>query len=447
MATALKRVHGFFTHGLWSIDTDSLGRLKKSLVRALRLIFIVTRETTQGELNLRAMSLVYTTLLSIVPLLAVSFSVLKSFGAHNVAEPMLNRFLAPLGPQGTEITRMVIGFVDKMKVGVLGSVGLALLMYTVISVIYKMEGSLNFIWRVSKPRTLARRFSDYMSVLLIGPILIFSAMGLTGAVKSNAFVVKLLSLGPAGMVFYVISNLLPFIMTCAAFTFVYAFMPSTKVKVRPALVGGLCAGLLWEASGWAFASFVASSTQYSAIYSGFAIVVLFMIWLYWSWLVFLAGAAVSFYAQHPELLTLTKEGSLSGRLREKTALSIMYLAGYNHYHDKPPWTLETLAGRLRLPAEAVEELLAALCRNRLLLKTSDEPPGYVPARDTETITLGEVVDLARSSGEEPRVMDKKLTSVPEVEMVAGKIEGAVSGALKGGTIKGLVLSVRKDVAA
>jgi membrane protein len=448
MMAVWKRALGFFTSELWSIDISSLSRLKATLIRWLRLIFIVGRETTQGELNLRATSLVYTTLLSIVPLLAVSFSVLKAFGVHSMAAPMLNRFLAPLGPQGADITARVLGFVDNMKVGVLGSVGLALLFYTVVSVIYKMEGSLNFVWRVDKPRALARRFSDYTSVLLVGPILIFSAIGLTAAFKSNTLVQKLISFGPLGVAFYVVSHLMPFMATCAAFTFTYAFIPNTKVKLRAALVGGLCAGILWEASEWAFASFVASSAQYSAIYSGFAILVLFLIWLYWSWLVFLAGAAVSFYAQHPHLLTLTKgEPSLSGRLKEKTALSIMYLVGYNHYHDKPPWTLDTLAGRLRLPAPAVGEVLGALEKSRLVLRTSDEPAGYAPARDIETITLGEVVDLARSAGEESWVIDKKLQYVPEVEMMAGKIEGAISGALKGGTIKGLVLSIKKDVAA
>lgn len=447
MVSAWKRVREFFTGELWSVDTGSLGRPKAALIRGLRLIFVVGREATGGGINLRAMSLVYTTLLSIVPLLAVSFSVLKAFGVYNAAAPMLAQFLAPLGPQGEEITGMIIEFVEKMKVGVLGSVGLALLMYTVISVIFKMESALNFIWRVQKPRTLARRFSDYMSVLLVGPILIFSALGLTAAVKSNTLILKLLSFGPLGTAAYVFGHLVPFLATCGAFTFVYSFMPNAKVRLWPALAGGLSAGVLWEASGWAFASFVASSTQYSAIYSGLAIVVLFIIWLYWSWLVFLAGASVSFYTQHPHLLTLAGEPTLSGRLREKTALSVMYLVGYNHYHDKPPWTLDSLAGRLRLPTSAVKDVLGALEKSRLVLRTSDEQAGYTPARDIETIPLSDVVDSARATGEGSWVMDEKRLAVPEVEAMAGKVEAAISGALKGGTVKSLVLSPKKEAAA
>jgi len=145
-------------------------------------VLILVRDLVDGQLTLRAMSLVYTTLLSIVPLLALSFSVLKAFGVHNQIQPMLLRFLEPLGENGAEIAHNIIEFIQRMNVGVLGAVGLVLLLYTAISLMQKIEESLNYIWHVHRPRPLADRFSRYLSVLLVGPILVFSALGITATV-------------------------------------------------------------------------------------------------------------------------------------------------------------------------------------------------------------------------------------------------------------------------
>lgn len=443
MVTAVKRVDEFFKKGLWDMDTGAPRSSRAVLIRLAKFVYLALREFTDGQLAFRAMSLVYTTLLSIVPLLAVSFSVLKAFGVHNKVQPLLAKFLAPLGPGGDEITQKIIGFVGNMKVGVLGSIGLAMLMYTVISVIYKMEDSLNYIWKVKRPRSFSRRFSDYMSVLLVGPILIFSAFGLTAAIKSNAFVQGLLSFGPAGFLFYALSLLLPYVTTCAAFTFAYIFIPSAKVHVRSALAGGVFAGVVWELSGWAFATFVASSAQYSAIYSGFAILILFMMWLYFSWLIFLVGGSVSFYYQHPRYLVLKKEDLVaSGSLREKLALAVMFLIGDNFYRNKERWTLDSLGGRLKAPVEPLQETLKVLEDGGLVALAGDDEGRlyYLPARDIETITVGEVLEMARRAGAGSQAVEEKLQSPPRVDEITGKISSAVRDSVSKETIKGLVLS-------
>jgi hypothetical protein len=176
------------TKVFYSADAGPLSANKAAALKYARFIYFIVKQYTDGDLTLRATSLVYTTLLSIVPFIAVTFSVLKGFGVHDMAEPILERMLAPLGDQSIEIAGRITMFVDNMKVGVLGSIGLSLLIYTVISLIAKIEEGLNYIWRVRSPRSMARRFSDYMSVLLVGPILIFSAIGLTAAIKSNTVV-------------------------------------------------------------------------------------------------------------------------------------------------------------------------------------------------------------------------------------------------------------------
>ena len=156
----VRNFYSFFSRDIFLLDLSKMGRPKAAAYRALQLLAAAVREYLSGRLGLHATSFVYTTLLSIVPLVAVSFSVLKAFGVHNLAEPLLRRFLAPLGEAGGEITARIIQFVEKLRVGVLGTLGLVFLIYTVVSLVYKMETSLNGIWRVKESRSISRRFSE-----------------------------------------------------------------------------------------------------------------------------------------------------------------------------------------------------------------------------------------------------------------------------------------------
>jgi membrane protein len=433
----------FFVRKLWGADISSFGRARASVMKALRLLYVALREFFEGQVNLRAMSLVYTTLLGLVPLLAVSFSVLKAFGVHNQLEPFLLNFLAPLGPKATEITHRVIGFVENLKVGILGSLGLALLVYTVISLIQKIEDAFNYIWKIRRPRSFARKFSDYMSVILVGPVLIFSAIGLTASVMSTEVVRRIISMEPFGTAVYVAGKVVPYVLVCAAFTLIYVFVPSVKVRFRSALVGGLFAGILWQSAGWGFASFIVTSTKYAAIYSGFAILIMFMIWLYISWLILLVGAQVSFCHQYPQFLLVKKEELLlSSRLKERLALLIMFIIGSSHYRNGPPCTLNYLIERLALPVGPVQDVLEVLGRRGLVTESSEEPPAYLPARDIETITLREILDFIRSAEEDDYKVEERFLALPEVDGVVREIDEAIGKTLGGETVKDLVLKGR-----
>jgi membrane protein len=415
---------------IWDTPLNSLPRWQAALLRLTRLAQVLTRDLMSGELALRSMSLVYTTLLSIVPLLALSFSVLKAFGVHNQVAPALRRLLAPLGPQGDEITGYIIEFVERMNVGVLGSLGFALLLYTAVSLVQKIEESFNFIWHIAEPRSMGERFSRYLSVLLVGPILVFSALGVTAAVTSMDLVQVLLTIEPFGWLVYSFGQILPYLLVIAAFTFIYVFVPNTRVRFWPALTGGIVGGLLWQSGGWAFAMFVAASTRYSAIYSGFAILVLFMIWLYLSWLVLLFGAAVAFYRQHPEyILAQSGEPRLSNRMRERLALAVMSLIAQHHRDGQPAWTLLQLAQRLNVPGHAMRAVLGALHHSGVLAHTDADPPAYLPAHDLTTLPVRGVLEAVRSSGED-RYLNPSALPVPEVvEQTLQRIEGALDVAL------------------
>jgi membrane protein len=352
------------------------------------------------------------------------------------------KFLAPLGAKGEEITIKIIGFVENMKVGVLGSLGLAMLIYTVISVIQKIERAFNSIWKINKTRSLARRFSDYISVIIIGPVLIFSAIGLTASFMSNTIVQKIVSIEPFGTLFYFGAEISPYIIVCAAFTFLYIFIPNTKVQFKSALTGGILAGVLWETAGWAFASFSVSSTRYDAIYSGFAILIMFMIWLYLSWLILLVGAQVSFYHQYPNFLSARKEiFRLSNRLRERLAFVIMFFTGYNYYHNKQPLTLHSLVDLLDLPVDPIHDVLTLLEKNSLLLETGDDPPAYLPAKDIETITLLELLNAVRVADKGALAIEKKVVAIPEVDDVIKTLDTAITATLGEKTLKDIVVSL------
>ena len=441
MSNLLANLREFYLDKVWRVDTQTLSTFRRNMVSVVRLLHNMAMEIAEGHLTLRAMSLVYTTLLSLVPLLAVSFSLLKAFGVHNQVEPLLRSFLEPLGAKGIEFSQRILGFVENVQVGVLGSLGLVFLIYTVVSLVQKIEEAFNFIWRIRRPRRLVRRFSDYLSVILIGPVLVFAALGLTAAVMGTSAIQEVVTVQPVAAVIGIVSRLLPYIFVCAAFTFVYIFLPNTRVKFNAALVGGVVAGVLWETGGWGFAAFITSSTKYTAIYSGFAIVIMFMIWLYVSWLILLLGAQVAYYFQNPTLLySRHGEWRLSNEGREKVAILAVLLIGYNYYHQLTWWSLESLAKRMNIPSLSLRPILTVLEKNGLISESGEEPSTYFPARDIETIKLVTVIEAIRHDEESLWSASRQDPEVTQIGEIMKRVDNAIDSALEQQTIKDLVMT-------
>lgn len=440
----LTQLRYFFTTGLWqdiAADTNPLVRL---WLNFQRVSYIMVRELATGELNLRAMSLVFTTLLSLVPLIAVAFSVLKAFGVHNQMEPVLLGLLEPLGERGPEITANIINFVQNIKVGVLGSVGLAMLFYTIIALVQKVENAFNYVWRVKRSRSIARRFTDYLSVIMIGPVLVFSALGVTATVLNHEVVQHLRGIEPFGTLIVVATKLLPYIMIILAFTFLYKFIPNTRVKFSPALIGASVAGALWITIGTVFASFVASSSNYTAIYSSFAILFFFMIWLYLAWFILLTGSQVAFYLQHPKLVRLAgKPLTLSPRLREKEGLWLMTVIAKRFCKNQPPLTVQELEEQTGLTNNAVQDLLSSLEKGGLLAELAGEDTRYVPAQDVDAIRVAAVLHCLRTAEENPSFGLRSLadTGVNKLLQDIGNAQADVLGDL---TLKQLALRKPND---
>jgi membrane protein len=373
----------------------SMGPPWGATLRWLRYPVALIRDWLGGEINVRAMSLAYTTLLSLVPLMVFSFAILKGLGARGDLKFILNEFFRPLGGAATQLTDSVMQFVVNMRGELLGSIGLAFLVYTVITTIQKVEASFNFVWRVERSRSFGRRFTEYLSVMILGPILLAVAIGLLGSAQRSPIAQWLHDVAPLAGVLGILSQAVPYAIVTAVFTFMYSFIPNTRVRFRAALIGGVTAGVIWALVGKVFTTVIVYSSQLVAVYTGFAIVLTTLIWVYLSWLILLIGAQLAFYVQFPQYLRHGQETiELTGRDRELLALSIMYLIGRDCGAGKGHWSAARLAAEFDVPSIALAPVLTLLERGGLIVATEKEL--YVPARDPEGILLADILDAVRT---------------------------------------------------
>ncbi|MFT7413719.1 MAG: membrane protein [Methylophagaceae bacterium] len=439
MTELISKLKAFFQVTLWRELPEKSNLLIRWLYNTLRVSYIMVRELATGELNLRAMSLVFTSLLSLVPLIAVAFSVLKAFGVHNQIEPALLSLLEPLGTRGEEITANIIGFVQNVKVGLLGSLGVAMLFYTIIALVQKIENAFNFVWRVKQARTLARRFTDYLSVVMIGPLLIFTGLGVAATVLNHDVMAQIQAVEPFGILLVIASKLVPYLMIILAFTFLYKFIPNTRVKLGPAIIGATVAGIMWVTLGTLFASFVASSSSYTAIYSGFAILFFFMLWLYLAWFILLTGSQVAFYLQHPKLVRLgDRPYELSPRLREKEGLWLMTVIARQYCRQQPAFTLQDLEEETALIPSILQELIMTLVQGNLLVELAGESSSYVPAQDISSIKVSMILHCLRTAEESDLLKVKSLVE-PAVDQLLQQLATAQNGVLAELTLRDLAM--------
>src|ERR1700733_9755917 len=357
------RIWTFLDWCFFGPASDRPGVLGATL-RLLRYPYAVVRDLARGEINLRAMGLVYTTLLTLIPLLAFSLSILRIFGGHRVSS------------------------------GVVGSVGLALLAWTLVGTIKKVEDSFNFLWHVDQPRSFARRIAEYTTLLIAGPVLLVAFVGVSHAALSSAPVQEMVRLPLLQRLRGTGISLAPYVMVTAFFTALYRMVPNTRVHWRAALTGALVGGVLWAAIGKMFTAFVVYSTRLTIVYAGFAFVVAALLWTYFGWLILLAGAQLSFYVQNPAYLRLGLQQLLLSSVElEQLALKLMYLVGRSHVAGGRHWTVNRLATELGLPGIAVAQMASALERAGVVICT--EADELVPSRDIGRIPVYEILDIAR----------------------------------------------------
>ncbi|MDH3266122.1 MAG: YihY family inner membrane protein [Gammaproteobacteria bacterium] len=383
---------------IWGDGIEKHGKSGHLAAIVLRYAYGLIRDMVSGQITLRAMSLVYTTLLSVVPLIAFSFSVLQGFGMHNKLQPFLYDFLEPLGDQGALMTTQIIELVDNVKGGVLGGISLAFFIYTAITMVQKMEESFNYVWYVVKVRSFARRLTEYMIVLLIGPVIIVIALGMIASLRSNTLVQFILTSDALGPIVIATSKLTPYLLVTGVFTFLYVYMPNTKVRFKAALIGGLVGGFIWASLSAIFAAVVVFSTSKQVIYAGFAVAIFALIWLYLNWLVLLFGAQLAYYVQNPEFLRIgRREPRLSNAMSERLALNIMLLVGRTFRDPGRTVSAADISAQMQMPSITMSPVLTALEEAGLLVATENED--LLPGKDMATIRLDDILAIVREHGE------------------------------------------------
>ena len=433
-AGAMARVYQY----IWSYDACDVDQSRLRVRHYLQILLLVTRDIYKGMVSLRAMGLVYTTILSIVPLLAISLAILKGFGLREQLEPMLVSLLEPLGESRVMLASRIVAFVDNVKIAVLGVLGSSTLIFTVMSLIHKIESALNYTWGLHNSGSLTQRFINYLSVFLVVPVMMFTAAVITASTNSVILLDLIKGLAYLDSIIEIGQKLTPYALIIGAFIFVYMVVPNTRVRFRSALFGALMAGLLWKIVAVLFGWFIDYSTNYTAIYSGFAIVFLLIIWMYLGWIIVLTGSSFAYYHQYPQRLPwLRKDFDLSAGMRDQLACQLMVsIARSYDQSSTQETTVDHLSRQQRVPVEVVMRMIERLEADGLIRSTKDRPKRYLPVRGAETIRLA---DIIRSAG---RAQDKQqhnsLYCDPAVVSLMKNIEAARESSLADRTLADLI---------
>jgi membrane protein len=274
-----------------------------------------------------------------------------------------------------------------------------------------------------------------MIVLLIGPVIIVVALGMIASLKSNTIVQFFLTNQTLGPILVATNKLTPYLLVTGVFTFLYMYMPNTKVQFKAAFYGGLAGGFIWATLGVAFATFVGFSSRTQLIYSGFAVAILTLIWLYLNWIVLLFGAQLAYYIQNPAFLRIgRREPRLSNAMRERLALNIMLYVGRAFRDTEVSIDANEISDRMRIPSITLSPVLEALEAGGLLAVTDKD--FLLPGKDMATIRLDDILSVVRVHGETGSYRNPKWSD--EVEALGQDLDNAVVNVVGAKTLSDLL---------
>ncbi len=395
---------GFIKQDIWRIRRTDLPPTKSFFLKLLRVFILSIRGFDEDKCQLRASALTFYSLISIVPVAAMAFGIAKGFGFEKMLEEQLRDKLA--GHE--EILEKVIQFsqslLENTQGGLLAGIGLIVLFWAVIKMLGHIEGSLNDIWGVKEQRSWGRKFGDYLSLMLVCPVLIILSSSATILVITQVtrIVESISFLGAFSPIVLFLLELLPYTLLWGLFTFLYMFMPNTKVRFTSALLAGIVTGTIFEFTQWVYITFQIGVAKYNAIYGSFAALPLFLIWLQLSWLIVLYGAEFSFALQNVDTYEFEPDAlQASRRLRILLSLQVAQRVVRNFARGEAPLTARQLSQQLEIPVRLVNEILFELTQSRILSVTDTEKDGergFQPARDIQTLTIQQVIDAMELKG-------------------------------------------------
>ncbi|MBN1952262.1 MAG: YihY/virulence factor BrkB family protein [Bacteroidales bacterium] len=362
------------------------------LIRQAKIFMMAFRGFAEDRVQVRASALTYYSILSIVPIAALAFGIAKGFGFDTFLQEELIRSF-----KGQEnVLEWIMTFVERyllhIKGGVIAGVGIVVLFWTVVQLLGNIESSFNDIWQIKKSRVISRKMSDYISLVVITPVLLFvsssATIFLSEMVADKADVVPLL--GVLGRYLAFLINLIPFILIWLVMTLLYMIMPNTKVKFKSALIGGIIAGTMFQFLQIGYFYFQGFITSYGAIYGSFAAFPLFLIWMQLSWLIVLFGAEISFANQNIDHYEAESESfNISGHMKKAVTLLLLREIIFNFKESLPPEPADKLAGKLDLSVRLVRDILYELQEAGIISETvtaNVKENAYQPAQDLEKLT-------------------------------------------------------------
>ena len=403
----ISRVIEFVTVDIWRIRLEDLPFGKSFLIRQLRIFLLTVRGFDEDRCFTRASSLTFYTLLSIVPVVAMLFGVAKGFGFEKILENELRELVLKLPGQEEVVTKVIEyaqSLLETAKGGVIAGIGLVLLFWSVVKVLSNIEASLNDIWEIKEPRSWGRKFSDYLAVMLISPMLILVSSSATVFITTQItqLTKQIELLGMISPLIFLSFKLIPYLLIWVLFTVIYVLMPNTKVSLKAGLVAGIIAGTIFQIVQWGYISFQVGTARYNAIYGSFAALPLFLMWVQISWWVVLFGAELSFAHQNVGTYEYEPDsGKVSPGFKRVLTLQIAHLLIKNFANGERPLTDVEIGTRLKMPIRLVHNILYDLVESRVISETTtavDQRFGYQPARDINTLTITYVVDALDQTG-------------------------------------------------
>ncbi len=452
------------TRDLWSLEAGGLPTFRGLLVWISRILFISIRGFQRNRCMFHAAALTYVSVLSIVPVLAFAFSVAKGLGAYErivteVIEPTLDDLfpaeqldeatgelvVATQSSQGVRsVIEQIIVFVEDTDVSKLGLFGLAVLLWAVIKTLGSVERSFNEIWGVKSSRSMIRKLTDYLAIVIITPIFLLTAAAFIGALQFDS-ARELLDGFHLGPLFDLLLRLVPLLVAWAAFTFLYQCLPNRRMRISSAVVGGIGGGTLWLVLQVAFIELQVGTANFNQLYAGFAAPLIFLVWIYLSWATVLFGAELS-AAHHraPTYRGSAYVGPVHHAFEEVMALRALTLISREFLQGGRPWTVPSLSERMHVPELWIEEVITKLVASGILAPTrGEELRGYLPARALDAITIANVRG-ALSGDRMAETFPPRDSSARRVQRILEQMDGVAADSAHNHTLRDLGEEALRD---
>ena len=402
-ADHLEAVRSFLKQGMWEVPLDDLTGMKRGFVASLRILSVTLRKYTADECALRSSALTFFTLMSIVPIAAVAFAIAKGFGFQKLLEQRLMEDLS----EHQEVVGYVMEFskrlLESTKGGLLAGAGIIVLLWSVIKVLGNIEESFNTIWGVTRMRSFSRKFSDYLAIMAIAPVLMITSGSATVMVITRLHsITGSIGFGFFTLIITILMKLIPYCLIWILLAFVYMFIPNTQVKPSSGLAAGLVAGTIFVIVQRIYISFQVGVAHYNAVYGSFAALPLLLVWLQLSWFIVLFGAELSYAYQNAHVCGIEPDmHKMSPSQKKLIGLLIAHHVVAGFAAGSPPLSAAGISGRLSLPLVLVRLLIHELCETGILVEVASpghDKSAYMPARDPDTITVASVIEAVDRHG-------------------------------------------------